>query len=72
MTITKITVIAADNKHYVSVDVPGHGKTEEDYDVAKVIHQLVPSVFSSFHGTDEEWKIILEEAQEIKIENMGN
>ena len=71
MTKTKVTIDTG-TKKYVSVDVPGHGHTDEDYMPAKVLKQLQKENFSSFHGTDEEWQTILDNSEEIKIENIGH
>lgn len=54
-------------KNYVSVNIEGRGKDDTNYDIGEVIHQLDSS---NFHGTEDEWQILLSTA-EVKIENLG-
>lgn len=70
MTKVKAT-IKSGGKTYVSVEISGNGKTDEDYDLAKTVALLLPTSFNSFHGTDEEWEVIKSTATEIKIQNLG-
>ena len=71
MTLVKATIKTQD-KIYVSVSISGHGKNDLIYDVAKTTSQLVPENFPSFNGTPEEFKVILNTAQSIKLENLGS
>ena len=72
MTIVKTTIKSAGGQTYVSTNIPGKGKTDNDYNLGEVTNQLVSSNFPSFHGTEEEWVEIVENAQEVKIENLGS
>lgn len=68
--ITKVTITTS-TRNYVSVDIPGNGKTDFDYDVAHVFGQLQPENFPGFTGTPEEFQTILSTSEEVKIENLG-
>ena len=71
MTKTKVTIKAADNKVYVSVEIAGYGKDDTNYSVAKVFGQLAAANFPSFNGTETEWTNILKTAQSTVVENLG-
>lgn len=71
MTKVKVT-IKTKTKTYVSVSLPGHGKSDNDYDVAKTIQEITYDDFKSFNGTAEEWQVIMSEATEVKMENIGH
>ncbi len=71
MTKVKVT-IKTDKKTYVSVEIPGHGSNNKNYSVGKTIQEITYDDFNSFHGTPEEWQVIMETAAEIKIENIGH
>ena len=70
MTKTKVTVFTS-AKTYISVDIPGKGRDDTNYNVREVLGQLDSSKFPSFSGTEQEWKIILKTADNISIQNLG-
>jgi len=71
MTLVKVTVKTS-NRIYVSVDIPGYGFNNTNFNVAKVTLQLLPDNFPSFNGTVEEWDDIKRHAIQIKFENIGH
>lgn len=71
MIKTKVTVKAADNKTYISVDIESN-----DYADAFSLQEVNylkrdKTKFPAFTGTDLEWDEILRTAESIKIENLG-
>ena len=59
------------NNTYVSVDLPGHGKTDNDYNVAKSIAEFTFDKFPAFQGTEEEWAEVLRTATKVEITNLN-
>ena len=71
MTIVKAT-IKSGNKTYVSIELPGYGANNSNFNVAKTALQLLPENFPAFKGTQEEWETMMDNTTEIRIENLGS
>jgi hypothetical protein len=70
VSLVRITITTS-TRNYISVSVPGNGRTDNDYDVGSVFNQLQSTNFPSFTGTEAEWQVILNTSEEVKIENLG-
>ena len=68
----KMTVTAADNRKYVSIELPGNGNSEHNHNVGKSFDQVDQSSnFQSYQGTQEEWIELLKTTKSVVIENIG-
>ena len=71
MTLVKAT-IKSDNRVYVSIDIPGHGSDDTNFNSAKTVAQVKQENFPAFTGTTEEWEVLVSNSTEIRFERIGS